>query len=251
MIHEMGGTWESWDAVCLQLRSSLPYLRYDTRGAGLSEKIVGETDIDTQVDDLTALLDGLGIDGPVALAGVAVGAAIAIRFAARQPQRVSHLMAMAPAYGVAAENRSKVLAACEQMRRFGVRDHVASLLERGWPPTLRTDSARFREFQLRWRTCDPQSFSAIFRMLATLDLESDLRQLPPRSILVAGRHDQVRPPAEIERLGGLAPQAETLEVESRHFMPVQNPNWVAALLTGFVDTNQSAASLYRQHRDLC
>jgi 3-oxoadipate enol-lactonase len=45
-------------------------LRYDTRGAGLSQKVRGELGIDTMADDITALLDGLGIAGKVALAGM-------------------------------------------------------------------------------------------------------------------------------------------------------------------------------------
>ena len=53
-------------------------LRYDTRGAGLSQKVRGALTIDTMADDLVALMDALGITGKVALAGVAVGGAIAL-----------------------------------------------------------------------------------------------------------------------------------------------------------------------------
>ena len=68
LIHEMGGSLESWDEVAPVLAANRRVLRYDTRGAGLSEKVRGALCIDTMVDDLGALLDALGIAGKVALA---------------------------------------------------------------------------------------------------------------------------------------------------------------------------------------
>src|SRR3979409_911001 len=81
LIHEMGGSLESWDEVEPRLATARRVLRYDTRGAGLSEKVRGALSIDTMVDDLAALMDALAITGKVALAGVAVGGAIALHAA--------------------------------------------------------------------------------------------------------------------------------------------------------------------------
>ncbi len=86
LVHEMGGTLESWDQVLPVLAPGRRILRYDTRGAGLSEKIRGPVTFDTMTDDLAALLAALGIAGKVALAGCAVGAGIALHFAARFPE---------------------------------------------------------------------------------------------------------------------------------------------------------------------
>ena len=41
LIHEMGGTLESWDLVRFRLAGKRRVLRYDTRGAGLSQKVSG------------------------------------------------------------------------------------------------------------------------------------------------------------------------------------------------------------------
>ena len=41
LIHEMGGTLDSWDQGLSGLNNGRQVLRYDTRGAGLSEKING------------------------------------------------------------------------------------------------------------------------------------------------------------------------------------------------------------------
>ena len=45
LVHEMGGTLESWEWVLPALSRGRRVLRYDTRGAGLSEKIRGAADI--------------------------------------------------------------------------------------------------------------------------------------------------------------------------------------------------------------
>src|SRR6201991_5265044 len=75
LVHEMGGSLESWDEVVPQFAGSRRVLRYDTRGAGLSQKVRGELTFDAMAADIAALLDALKIAGKVALAGVAVGGA--------------------------------------------------------------------------------------------------------------------------------------------------------------------------------
>src|SRR5579863_7400752 len=67
LVHEMGGTLDSWDQVLPALNNTRQVLRYDTRGAGLSEKIGGKVTFDDMADDLAALLDAIGIKSKVAL----------------------------------------------------------------------------------------------------------------------------------------------------------------------------------------
>src|SRR6476659_10064815 len=63
LVHEMGGTLDSWDQVLPALNNTRQVLRYDTRGAGMSEKIHGKVTFDDMADDLAALLDAAGIQG--------------------------------------------------------------------------------------------------------------------------------------------------------------------------------------------
>jgi 3-oxoadipate enol-lactonase len=244
LIHEMGGALESWDQVCNLLQGKFQLLRYDVRGSGLSEKIVGEIDLDAHIHDLAALLDTLQIKGPLALAGVAVGAAIAIRFAALYPQRVSHLIGLAPACGVAPTAREATLERANTIRHEGLKALIPALLDKTWPAPLRTDAAAFERFSLRWLSADPQSFAAVFAMLARMELEDDLLRLPLRTLLIAGKYDGLRPPEEINRLAGFASHIEALQVASGHFMPVQSPFWVSALLEQYILEDRAGAEIY-------
>lgn len=249
LIHEMGGTLESFDAVCASLSGRFQTLRYDVLGSGLSEKILGDTSVDELVDDLHGLLSNLQLEQPMALCGVAVGAAIAIRFASRYPQRVSQLVALSPACGVADEVRDATLQRAASLRQGGLQATIAALLDKTWPAPLRTDPAAFERFALRWASADANSFAAIFSMLARLQLEPDLPRLPARTLLVAGEYDGLRPPAEIDRLASFADHIEALHVASGHFMPVQSPRWVSHLLTGYLLDGESGADLYRRFTD--
>ena len=110
LIHEMGGTLKAGILVMPRFGAKRNVLRYDTRGAGLSQKVRGPLTIDTMADDLVSLMDALGIAGKVALAGVAVGGAIALHTAVRYPQRVAAVIASSPAVGIAADRRPALLA---------------------------------------------------------------------------------------------------------------------------------------------
>ena len=85
LVHEMGGTLESWDFVLPLLAGPRAVLRYDTRGAGQSTKLRGTASVDAMADDILALLDATGRGGAATVVGCAVGGAIALHFARSPP----------------------------------------------------------------------------------------------------------------------------------------------------------------------
>ena len=66
-------------------------LRYDARGIGMSQREVTDISFDRWVDDLATVVDEVGLERFI-LFGISQGAAIAIAYAARHPERVSHLI---------------------------------------------------------------------------------------------------------------------------------------------------------------
>ena len=232
LVHEMGGSLDSWDMVLPALAAGRRVLRYDTRGAGQSEKVRGALALDTMVDDLAALLDALGIDRPIALAGCAVGAAIAIHFAARLPERTAALIAMSPATGLAGERRAAGLQRADAVERDGMRSVVEASLAASYPPVLRGDEARFRAFRARWLGNDPSSFAAISRMLADTEMDGDFARIRCPTLVIAGTHDRLRPPEAVEPIARAIPGARWRVIETGHFMAVQTPQPVADAITG-------------------
>src|SRR5580704_18912383 len=174
LVHEMGGSLESWEDAARQFSKSRRVLRYDCRGAGLSQKVRGELSIDTMADDIAALLDHVGITGKVALAGVAVGGAVALHFAARHPARASAVAAGSPATGIAQDRRAAVLDRVAKLEAAGMAFAVEESMRNGYPDELRSDARRFEQFRARWLGNDPSSYATVWRMLASTDMQGEL-----------------------------------------------------------------------------
>jgi 3-oxoadipate enol-lactonase len=224
------------DVVPLLTAKGYRTLAYDTRGAGLSEKARSPLSIDTMADDTAGLVHALGIEGKVAIAGIAVGGAIAIRFAARHRERIAALIAMSPATGIAPERRTAALTMIGAIERDGMRPGMDASLGPTYPPELRTDTDRFRTVRAQRLGNDPVSYAAVYRMLAGLDMSADLASIACPTLVLAGRRDGLRPPALVESVARAIPGARFAMLDTAHFMAWQTPQVVADALTDFLAT---------------
>jgi len=80
-----------WRHLLLGMATRHTLVRYDGRGTGLSQRDGVEISLERWVDDLACVVDSLSLERFVLL-GVSQGGAIAIKYAARHPERVSHLI---------------------------------------------------------------------------------------------------------------------------------------------------------------
>jgi 3-oxoadipate enol-lactonase len=233
LVHEMGGTLESWDEVVPRV-GPRRVLRYDTRGAGMSQKIRGDLHIDTMADDIAALLDANGIKGKVALAGVAVGGAIALHFAARYPQRASAVVVGSPATGLSPDRRAAGLERAAAMEKNGMAPAVEDSMASGYAVELRGNAARFARFRARWLGNDPGSFATIYRMLATTDMQDELRAFACPTLIIGATYDRVRPPSLVEPLAKAIPGARFVELPTGHFMAAATPELIGDTIAEFL-----------------
>lgn len=235
LIHEMGGLLENWDDVVPALAGDFRVLRYDCRGAGLSERIRAEIDVHTLSDDLLALLDAIGADEPVVLAGCAVGAAIALCFAARHPELTAGIVAMSPALDMKPEDRPSRLAMLEKVATGGMRAIVEGALSAGYPQILRDrDPERFRTFHARWLGNDPESFIATYRMLLYMDISEEISSIRCPALGVGGSLDAFRTPEYVQRVMAPIPGVEFITIEACHHQPAATPDAVVGVLRDFM-----------------
>ncbi len=80
--------WRAWYEPLARTRT---VVRYDCRGAGLSDRDVTDFSLDAQLHDLNAVVDRLGLDRFVLLGTIHSGP-VAIAYAAQHLERVSHLV---------------------------------------------------------------------------------------------------------------------------------------------------------------
>jgi pimeloyl-ACP methyl ester carboxylesterase len=235
LMHEMGGTLESWDGILPLLLRRYRVLRYDQRGAGLSEKPRQPFTLADAGNDAVALLDALDVRMPVVPIGTAVGGAVALHVAAAHPGRVRAVIATSPATGVPAERRPALLERAALLEREGTRATVDPGLDRGYPPALRSDAARFAQTRAQRLGADPFGQAATMRMLAGMDMAVDLASITCPALLVAGRHDGDRPPEGVEAVASAIRGSTYRVLDSGHFMAIQTPELLAAEIFAFLN----------------
>jgi pimeloyl-ACP methyl ester carboxylesterase len=234
LIHELGGTLESWDLVLPALQENFRVLRYDQRGFGLSEKTRGTLSLNIVLGDLVGLLDGLAVVSPCHVIGTALGASFAIAFAAKHPERAARLVACNPVTRVTGDRRSYLAQRADTVEREGMRPYVEQSLNTSYPEILRGDVRRFERYRRRWLANDPLGFAAVNRMLLDMDLTSDLARITCPTLVLAGLYDSVLPPAAVEVTARAIPGSRYLVVESGHFMAVQTPERMLEHLLPFL-----------------
>ena len=125
--------WESpiWRHVFHRLSRAHTLIRYDARGNGMSDWDVDALSLDAWVTDLETVVDAVGIER-FPLLGISQGGAVAVAYAVRRPERVSHLI-LYGAFALGGKKRSPA----EKERR----EAMATLMRIGWG----ADNPSFRQ----------------------------------------------------------------------------------------------------------
>ena len=128
--------WESpvWRPLLTELSREHTLIRYDERGCGLSDWNVAELSFEAWVRDLETVVDAAGVDR-FPLLGISQGASIAVAYAVRHPERVSHLIL----HGGYARGRLQRAATPQQREEAETMNKLAEL---GWGQ----ENPAFRQF---------------------------------------------------------------------------------------------------------
>lgn len=232
LLHEMGGSIESWDRVMRHLPPDVGVVIPEMRGMGLSQKLSQTPSFAQLAQDVAALLDQLGINAPVVLCGVAIGGAVALQFALDYPDRTRAVAPLDPALNVADGGHAGVLALADQMAKGGMAPMEAILLDRTYPQRYRQrHPSHFSQVRGRWYANDPASFAHWFRMLAAEDLRPALGAVTCPVWYGAGVHDALRPPEYVGDMAARTPGASVRELDAGHHVADHDPEGVAQLLS--------------------
>ena len=226
--------WESpvWGHWLRFLSSHFRLVRYDERGCGMSDWNVGDLSQERWIDDLEAVVDAVAPREPFALLGISQGTVAAVSFAARHPERVSHLML----YGAYARGWS------QRNDPEGVRAYqaITDLCRFGWgkdnPAFRQVFTSRFipgaTEEQMRWfnelcrKTTSPKIAAELLETRSKINVVEVLERIRTPTLVVHSRNDQVVPLAEGRLLATAIPGAEFVELDSgNHILLESEPAW--------------------------
>jgi 3-oxoadipate enol-lactonase len=239
LLHEMGGTLASWDGVWPTLNATFRTLRYDQRGFGASEKVRQPFTIETLVDDLEAVLAATGLAPPYHLVTVAAATMQALIYMTRHPDHIASFVFCNPFTGAEASRIAQLDERAGRAEREGMRAVIAVTLDKSWPPEI-GDRAAYGAYRGRYIGHDPVCFGAINRAVARCNVTHLANDVRRPTMVVAGRFDQVRPPATSEQFAKTIPGARFELLDAVHMMPAQAPAALLALLQDFLAAQATA-----------
>jgi len=233
LLHELGGTLHSWNKVAPRLAEHRRVLRYDQRGSGASEKVRSEFTNDVLVEDFEALAKAVNLPPPYHFVTVAAAATQALRFLEKHPDQVGSLTLCNPAPGVDPSRAAALDERAAFAMREGMRASLPTTLDISYPKTL-GDPEDYDAYRGRYLGNDPVGFGYGFRALGRTNMLHMLPLIRCPTMVVAGRHDTVRPHTGSAELAKKIPGARFEVVEAGHFLPTQGPEPLLALLQDFL-----------------
>ena len=239
--------WESpvWRHWLEELGRRHTVVRYDERGCGLSDRAPGEVSLEAWVADLEAVVAAAGLDR-FALLGISQGAAIAVVYAVRHPERVTHLVL----YGGYARGRKF------RSPDGRAEEHaLISAIRAGWddptPTFRRVFSMLFLPAgspqQMAWyddllrHSASAEMAARLYEARGSLNVVEFAPRVSAKTLVVHGRDDRVVPVEEGRLLASSIPKAEfTLLESANHILLADEPAWPAFLshLDDFLGTEQ-------------
>jgi pimeloyl-ACP methyl ester carboxylesterase/DNA-binding SARP family transcriptional activator len=234
-LSHLAYSWESpiWRHWTEEFAKDHSFVHYDERGNGLSDWDNPTFSVDAFVRDLEAVVDALGFDR-FALIGSSKGGATAMAYAARHPERVSHLIL----YGAFAQGW-RVWGNDAEIER---REAIVTLVRQGWAQ----DNPAFRQILTSLLMPDATieemgSFNDLQRMSASAENAARLQQssgvanvldlLPgivAPTLVLHCREEAAMPFAQGRLIASRIPRARFVPLESRnHVLLPRDPAWAA------------------------
>ena len=223
--------WDSpvWGPWWRELTTSHTLVRYDTRGCGLSDWEVEDISLDTWVMDLETVVDALSLDRFV-LFGQSQSGPVAVEYAVRHPERVTHLV-LHGTFGRGRAARGEAPAE---------REALWTLMREGWG----RDNPAYRQItttrqvpganveQMQWMT-DRERVSAsvenairFMQASSKADVLARAGEVTVPTLVFHARDDGAVPFEEGRMLAAAIPHAQFVALESKnHILLEGEPAW--------------------------
>jgi pimeloyl-ACP methyl ester carboxylesterase len=227
--------WRHW---WRDLGRTFRLVRYDERGCGLSDWDIRDFSLEAWVRDLEAVTAKAGF-GRFALLGISQGAAVAIRYAIRHPERVSHLIL----YGGFAQGRLVRATNAEEREEALMLQELARV---GWgrkDPIFRkvfaslfvpnATASQIDSFDALQRfSTNAQNAAKFISTFNEIDVLAEAAQLDVPTLVIHARDEIEIPVSQAQALAKAIPDARLALLESdRHIIGADEPAWREFLST--------------------
>ncbi len=240
LLHGFGGSARNWRPQLRGLRDGYRVAAFDVRGHARSDAPVGALAYRPAcfAADVARVLDHLGVERAV-VGGLSMGAGIAARFAAADPQRVRGLVlaALPPGAGEGTRQRGWALAFADAIERDGL-EAAGSRFAWGSESGLDVNAAKL--VRQGFLEHPPHAIASTLRELLAVQpswsaLADSLRPLELPVLVMVGARDPVSS-GPCEALANALPGAELIVVpDAGHVVNLEARDVVTAALRSFLD----------------
>lgn len=201
-------------------------VRYDGRNAGLSDRGVAPATLQRSTSDMEAVVDAAGL-GRFALLGVSGGGAIAIRYAALHPERVTHLVLVGGCArgglhrGTASISAQHLDAYCRLVEEGWAQDNAAFrqiMTSQMYPGASADEMRSFNDMQRV--ACTPQEAGNIRRLVADYDASEHLRHVQCPTLVLHNPRDAMVPFEECRLVASSVVGARLVPFDSQNHVPL-------------------------------
>jgi pimeloyl-ACP methyl ester carboxylesterase len=233
-LSHLGYDWESpvWRHWLAELSRRFRLVRYDERGCGLSDWDIGRFSFEDWVDDLETVVDAAGLDR-FPLLGISQGGPVAIAYAVRHPERVTHLVLL----GSYAQGWRK---SARTPGDLALADARVEMVRLGWgrpDPTYRqmfvarflpeATQEQWRSFdELQRRSTSPDNAWRFVGEFASIDVTDLAPELTVPTLIMGSRREPENRFEQSRLLAALIPNSRLVPLDSaNHLLPERDPAW--------------------------
>lgn len=233
LVHALGADLRMWEDFTRVWDRPEPVLACDLRNAGRSPTTGTPVTPAEHAQDLDALRRACGLEA-VVVVGCAIGAMVAAVYAASYPAATAGLVLTNPAFRTTPSARTMLAERATLVRHDGMAALLPGAVERAF--LAQPHDARYDLYMERFAAQDAEAYALSCLAVLDTDIAADLGRIRCPSLLVAGAHDTLLPPAIAREMHDLLPGSQlVLDEAAAHFIPYQNPRGFRDRVSDFLD----------------
>jgi 3-oxoadipate enol-lactonase len=240
LLHSLLSDRSSFEPLAARIGGERRLILISLPGFGASPPV--EPTLVDYANAVAAAFEDLGLPPETDVLGNGLGGFVALMLASRHGGRFARLVLVGSAIAFLEAGRATFRALADKVEKGGMAAVADAAMRRMFPePFIAANPEVVAGREAAFRRIDPRVFAAACRMLAAMDLSSELARIRNPTLLVVGAEDQATPPALGRALADRLPDARLVELPGLGHCPhIQDPDVFVASVAPFLGLRQHA-----------
>jgi 3-oxoadipate enol-lactonase len=232
LSNSLGTTHALWEPQLDALSSRFRVIRYDTRGHGASDAPAWPYTIDELGLDALAILDAAGAR-TAHICGLSLGGLTAMWLGIHSPERVGSLILASTAARIG--NALLWQERIELVRTSGVAALADAAMGRWFTNTFREAHPDVvARYHLMLASCRAEGYASCCAAIRDADVRAAIGAITAPTLVIAGMHDPVTPPADAEAVRTRIRGARVCLLQAAHLANVEQADAFSDSVIAFI-----------------